>query len=297
MSKHLVMAGRLMDEDPEMAYEHAIAASRRGGRVAVVREAVGLTAYNKGDYHEALRELRTFRRISGSNIHLALMADCERGLGRPEKALETIHSEAAEELDVPTKVELAIVASGAQQDLGNLEAAIAELEIPQLDINRAFSFSPRLFEAYADVLEKADRAEDAVKWRNQIKVAESALGMGEFEEPEIVDLIEDDDAAEDREGAQDTPGESDDAEATGAPSAYGNGYEGDNASSDDIEDEDEDDFESDDVLSGEESDDEDSEDEDSDDEESDDEESDQDDSEDDSESFVAAPESDEPTEK
>ena len=210
VSKHLVMAARLMDEDAELAYQHALAASRRGGRVAVVREAVGLTAYNKGEYHEALRELRTFRRISGSNIHLALMADCERGLGRPEKALETIHSEEAEELDVPTKVELAIVASGAQQDLGNLESAIAELEIPQLDINRAYSFSPRLFEAYADVLDAAGRSAEATKWRDQIKVAEAALGIGDFEEPEIVDLSEDDGAADEGNLGQNTLGDSED---------------------------------------------------------------------------------------
>ncbi|MGY5318794.1 hypothetical protein ACXA45_06080 [Neomicrococcus lactis] len=241
VSKHLVMAGRLIDEDAELAYQHALAASRRGGRVAVVREAVGLTAYNKGDYHEALRELRTFRRISGSNIHLAIMADCERGIGRPEKALETIHSDAAEDLDVPTRVELAIVASGAQQDLGNIEAAIAELEIPQLDINRAFSFSPRLFEAYSDVLEKAGRNEEAQKWRDQIKVAEVALGIDEDSaEPEILDLIEDDDEASEGENAQDIAGEPDDDAAASdrdEPSKYGDGPE-DNGSSDDSEDED-----------------------------------------------------------
>ncbi|MGJ9403998.1 hypothetical protein ACHAAJ_12055, partial [Arthrobacter sp. KK5.5] len=193
VSKHLVMAGRLIDLDAELAHEHALAASRRGGRVAVVREAVGLTAYASGQYADALREFRTYRRISGSNIHLPIMADCERGLGKPEKALETAHSEEASALDAPARVEMAIVASGAQTDLGNREQALAELQIPELDINRAFSFSPRLFAVYADALEALGKNDEAVLWRRQVVVAENALGVGEFAEPEIMDLVDEDD--------------------------------------------------------------------------------------------------------
>ncbi len=197
VAKHLVMAGRLIDLQPEIAYEHAMAASRRGGRVAVVREAVGLTAYTAGNYAEALREFRTFRRISGSNIHLPVMADCERGLGKPEKALETAHSDEATTLDTPGRVEMAIVAAGAQSDLGNRETALSELQIPQLDINRAFSFSPRLFEAYAMALEAVGKKGEAELWRRQISLAERALGVGEFQDPDIMDLGDDDDSAED----------------------------------------------------------------------------------------------------
>ncbi|MDN6168877.1 MAG: hypothetical protein L0J11_02195, partial [Micrococcaceae bacterium] len=197
VAKHLVMAGRLIDFEPEIAYEHAMAASRRGGRVAVVREAVGLTAYTAGNYAEALREFRTFRRISGSNIHLPVMADCERGLGKPEKALETAHSEEATTLDTPGRVEMAIVAAGAQSDLGNRDAAVSELQIPQLDINRAFSFSPRLFEAYAMALEAVGKQGEAELWRRQISLAERALGVGEFQDPDIMDLGDDEDSIED----------------------------------------------------------------------------------------------------
>ncbi|KAA0971552.1 hypothetical protein ACIGB6_13965 [Paeniglutamicibacter gangotriensis] len=203
VSKHLVMAGRLIDIDPQLAYEHTIAASRRGGRVAVVREAVGLAAYAAGEFAEALREFRTHRRISGSNLHLPRIADAERGIGRPGKTLEIAHSEVVETLDTNGKVEMAMVASGAQNDLGDLKAALAELEIPQLDINRAFSYSPRLFSAYADALENLGRNEEAVKWRKQISVAEEALGTGEFAEPDIIDLGEDDEADARRPRARD----------------------------------------------------------------------------------------------
>ncbi|MHC6231330.1 hypothetical protein ACX5I6_17325 [Arthrobacter sp. MMS24-T111] len=188
VARHLVMAGRLIDDEPELAFQHALAASRRGGRLAAVREAVGLTAYAAGHYGEALREFRTFRRISGSNVHLPVMADCERGLGRPDRALDVARSEEAQDLDAPGKVELAIVAAGARTDLGQLDAAVAELEIQQLDINRAFSYSPRLFRAYADALAAVGRQAESEKWSRQAVVAENALGQGVDEEPEIIDL-------------------------------------------------------------------------------------------------------------
>ncbi|WP_346925592.1 hypothetical protein, partial [uncultured Arthrobacter sp.] len=188
VARHLVMAGRLIDDEPELAFQHALAASRRGGRLAAVREAVGLTAYAAGHYGEALREFRTYRRISGSNMHLPVMADCERGLGRPDRALEMARSEEAKDLDAPGKAELAIVAAGARTDLGQLDAAVSELEIVQLDINRAFSYSPRLFRAYAEALAAVGRTAESEKWQRQAVVAENALGLDVSEDPDIIDL-------------------------------------------------------------------------------------------------------------
>lgn len=192
VAKHLVMAGRLIDVDPELAFQHALAASRRGGRLAAVREAVGVTAYAAGHYGEALREFRTFRRISGSNVHLPVMADCERGLGRPDRALDLARSEEVASLDAEGKTELAMVVSGARADLGQLDAAVAALQIPQLDLHRAFSFSPRLFRAYADALDAAGRSGESDRWRRQAGVAERALGVDDDLEPDIIDLGEDD---------------------------------------------------------------------------------------------------------
>ena len=48
VGRHLVMIGRLMHEDPQAAYAHAMAAQRRAGRIAAVREAVGVAAYHAG---------------------------------------------------------------------------------------------------------------------------------------------------------------------------------------------------------------------------------------------------------
>ncbi|MCC9175134.1 hypothetical protein [Arthrobacter sp. zg-Y179] len=215
VAKHLVMAGRLIDDEPELAFQHALAASRRGGRMAVVREAVGLTAYAAEHFGEALREFRTYRRISGSNAYLPMMADCERGLGHPEKALDMARSEDAKDLDTAGQVDLAIVVSGARMDMGQFDAAVAALEIPQLDRNRAFSYSPRLFRAYADALEVAGRNEEAQKWQKQALRADEALGFGDFAEPEIFDLVPEEEerpkrrpeAREDRSGAYFAPAE------------------------------------------------------------------------------------------
>lgn len=188
VAKHLVMAGHLIDDDPELAFEHALAASRRGGRLGCVREAVGLTAYAAGEYAEALRELRTYRRITGDNTHLPLMVDSERALDRREKALELAAEVDPASLEKPIRVELAIVVSGIHRDLGQAERAVAALEIPELNPRRGFSYSPRLFHAYADALTEAGRAQEAERWRGLAAVAEEALGQGDFSEPEIVDF-------------------------------------------------------------------------------------------------------------
>ena len=204
VAKHLVMAGRLLEDDPELAYEHTMAASRRGGRVAVVREAVGIAAYHAGKYADSLRELRTHRRISGSDYNLPLIADSLRGLGRAEKAIELAHSDECANLESAVKVEMHIVAAGAYGDLGKLDQALAELEsLEQLDFNRAYSFSPRLFTAYADLLAGAGRTEDSKRWFAQVSVAERALGIEEEADSFIMDLAPEMDEEDERPRARD----------------------------------------------------------------------------------------------
>ena len=175
VAKHLVMAVRLMDENPELAHQHVLSAARRAGRIAIVRETLGITAYAIGDFALALRELRTYRRISGSNEQIALMVDSERGVGRPDKALELGRSVDKSTLSEPTQVALAIAMSGARLDLDQVDLALAELEIPQLDPSKAFTYSPALFHAYAEVLEELGRHQEAAEWSTCAEVAEKAL--------------------------------------------------------------------------------------------------------------------------
>lgn len=193
VARHLAMAAQLIDEDPALAHEHALAATRRAGRIAVVRETAAITAYTLGDYALALRELRTYRRISGKDDQIALMVDSERGVGRPDRALELGRSVDRTALAPGVRVELAIAMSGARLDLGETERALIELEIPELDPDRAFEWSPPLFAARAAVLEELGRAGEAETWYSRATIAADALddASGAFAaETIIVDEVE-----------------------------------------------------------------------------------------------------------
>jgi len=152
------MAGNLLDSDPELAYRHAMVAASRGGRVDVVREAAALTAYATGRYADALREFRTVRRLSGSSEHLPLMADCERGLGRPERAIALSQEPEAKSLTPAGRVELAIVVAGARSDMGDKEAALVSLK--RLKAPDA-ALQARVDEATAAVLRELGRDGEA----------------------------------------------------------------------------------------------------------------------------------------
>ena len=173
VARHLVMAGRLLDEDPDLAYLHATAAAQRAGRVGVVREAAGLAAYRSGHYAEALSELRAARRITGDNSFLPVMADCERGLGRPERAIEIAATPDVARLDAAGRVELLIVVSGARRDMGQPDAAVLALQGNGLNPAQRKAWSARLFYAYADALGEAGRADEALTWFGHAAAADT----------------------------------------------------------------------------------------------------------------------------
>ncbi|MHC1563668.1 hypothetical protein ACR9E3_32350 [Actinomycetospora sp. C-140] len=154
--------GELVDDEPEAALAHARFARHRASRVAIVREASGLAAYHAGEWAEALSELRASRRMGGDG-HLPVMADAERALGRPERAIELSRSPEAADLATEDAVELLIVVSGARRDLGEDDAAVVGLQVPELDATREDPWVPRLFYAYAEALQAAGRTDDAVR--------------------------------------------------------------------------------------------------------------------------------------
>jgi tetratricopeptide (TPR) repeat protein len=164
VARHLVAAGTLVDEDPAAALAHARYARRRASRIAIVREAAGITAYHAGEWAEALAELRAARRMGGGPGHLAVMADIERAMGRPERAIELARGPEARDLARSAQIELAIVVAGARRDLGELDASVVALQIPELEASRRDPWSARLFYAYADNLLAAGRESDALQW-------------------------------------------------------------------------------------------------------------------------------------
>jgi hypothetical protein len=193
VAQHLAMAARLIESDPTLAHAHAVSAARRAGRIGVVRETLAITAYATGDYALALRELRTHRRITGRDDQLPLMVDCERALGRPDKALELARSVPKSKLSVPVQVELAIAMSGARLDQGDAKAALQEVTIPQLDPTHVFSYSPDLFAAYATCLEDLGRDADAAIWWAHADTAQEAIDERDLGvDGETIDIYEDD---------------------------------------------------------------------------------------------------------
>ena len=162
VARYLVAAD--LDQDPERGYAYAQAAKRLAARVGVVREACGVAAYRTGRWAEALSELRDARRMTGRDDYLPIMADCERALGRVDRALALVREAKATELERATQIELRIVESGIRRDQGLPEAAVIALQVPELTAGRLRPWSARLFYAYADALLAADRAEEARDW-------------------------------------------------------------------------------------------------------------------------------------
>lgn len=193
--RQLVAAAIALDEgDRPAALRHADAARRRGSRLAAVREAAGVVAYRSGEYAAALKDLQAARRIGGSGA-LAVIADCERALGRPERALELARSPGADTLDTADRVELLIVTAGARMDLGQPDAAVATLRTPYLEAGSTQPWQGRLWTAYAEMLSAAGRESEATLWRRRaarhpsVPPAEAGEPDGDVLGP-IVDLTE-----------------------------------------------------------------------------------------------------------
>ncbi len=164
VARHLVAASRLLDSDPQLAYEHTVAARARAARVAVVREASGEAAYVAGNYKDALSELKAARRLSGDALYLPMMADCERAIGRPDRAITMAKDPAIETLDESGQIEMRIVESGARRDLGQTAAAVRALEGRELRSRSRSDWSPRLRYAYAEALLADGQRELAREW-------------------------------------------------------------------------------------------------------------------------------------
>jgi len=204
-------------EDPERGYQYAQAARRLAARVGVVREASGIAAYRTGRWAEALSELRAARRMTGRDDYLPMMADSERALGRPDRALALVREADVSTLDRATQIELLIVESGIRRDQGLAAAAVVVLQVPELTSGRLRPWSARLFYAYADALLAAGRMDDAREQFARATAADAngetdaADRLGELDGLEFEDLAEEDleEMADPGEiaGTEDTGGE------------------------------------------------------------------------------------------
>ncbi|MFF3156228.1 hypothetical protein [Streptomyces sp. NPDC057910] len=203
VASNLVMVARLIDEDPEQAYAYSRIALRLASRVAAVREAAGFAAYATQKYSEALAEFRAARRMTGTVELWPVMADCERGLGRPERALAMAGEPEVQKLDKPGQVEMRLVAAGARRDMGQLDAAIVTLQSPELASNSVQPWTARLRYAYADALLAATREAEAREWfakaleADKDGLTDASDRLAELDGVDFVDaMVEDDEDGE-----------------------------------------------------------------------------------------------------
>ncbi|BCB74363.1 hypothetical protein GCM10022251_60270 [Phytohabitans flavus] len=266
VARHLVAAGQLIDEDPEGAMAHALAARRLASRIAVVREAVGLAAYAAGEWQTAIAELRTYHRMSGKQTHLAVLADCERALGRPERAVDIYRAADRAALAPDEAIELLIVAAGARGDMGQKDAAVAMLQVRELAGEASEPWAGRLRYAYADALLAVGRREEAREWFARAADADPEATTDAAERlleldgvvltgDEKTDLEEDESAAGDGDGDESAAGGRAGDERASAPRGGDEDDDDPDADfdddDDDDDDEDEDEDEDDDRFDGE----------------------------------------------
>ncbi|MEU2831640.1 hypothetical protein ABZ667_23625 [Streptomyces lavendulae] len=229
VSRNLVMVARLIDEDPEQAYAYARIALRLASRVAAVREAAGFAAYATQKYSEALAEFRASKRMTGSVELWPVMADCERGLGRPERALAMAGEPEVQKLDKAGQVEMRLVAAGARRDMGELDAAIVTLQSPELASNSVQPWTARLRYAYADALLAAGREDEAREWfaktleADKDGATDASDRLAEIDGVEFVDAAaveeEEADLADDLDDVDDEGEDEDEAEVAAAERA------------------------------------------------------------------------------
>ncbi|MFC4514130.1 MULTISPECIES: hypothetical protein [Streptomyces] len=198
VARNLVMVANLLDEEPEQAYAYSRVALRLASRVAAVREAAGFASYATGKYSEALAEFRAARRMTGSVELWPIMADCERGLGRPERALAMAGEPEVQKLDKAGQVEMRLVAAGARKDMGQAEAAVVTLQSPELASNAVQPWTARLRYAYADALLEVGRETEAREWfakaleADQGGTTNASDRLAELDGVEFTDALEED---------------------------------------------------------------------------------------------------------
>lgn len=169
----LAQARVALEDDPDLAMNLTQEAVKSAGRLPVVREAAGVAAYHAGDYALAKKELQAARRISGRSDMLALIADCERGLGHPERAIDLWDSADGRKLRGAPQAELIMVVAGARRDLGQPGEAELMLETACEHSPPAAAWTPRLYYAFADVLAANGKNDLARDWFARCALADS----------------------------------------------------------------------------------------------------------------------------
>jgi tetratricopeptide (TPR) repeat protein len=153
---------RLERDDPRGAVPEAERAKALAPRSAAVREVLGMAYYGLGRWKDAVTELKAYKRISGRTDQNHLIADCYRGLGRPEEVVP-LADEVLRDRGAPNeaKAEAVIVAASALADRERYAEALALLARAKTREDVAQDYTLRLWYARGDILAKAGRTDEA----------------------------------------------------------------------------------------------------------------------------------------
>lgn len=159
---HILAAFSLEESDPQQALEHAKWAAKQASRIDFTRETLALIAYRMGDYKLALREFKTAMRMNGYLDYLPFIADCERGLGHPKKAVEIALSDDVKKLTGDAKAEMFLVYAGALADLDMWNQAIEIVKTLSHAKGLPGEYRMRAAQAEQYFLEESGRSDEAV---------------------------------------------------------------------------------------------------------------------------------------
>ncbi|MDA1386642.1 MULTISPECIES: hypothetical protein [Glycomyces] len=241
----IAAAALLAEDDVEGALEQARYARRKASRVAVVREVTGVAAYGAEEWQLAVNELRAAQRLGGTHDHVALIADCERALGHPERAIDLYREFGSDEsVDPEVRVELLIVASGARRDMGMGEAATAMLKVGALNSPKTEPWVARLRFAYAEGLLADGREDEAREWLSKAVAADETGETGAAErllelEGIVVEEYDEDDEYE----GEDDDLEDDEDDLDDDDEDFDDEDDDEDSGDDDLDDDEDDDYE------------------------------------------------------
>ena len=184
---HILAAYELEGEDLPLALEHAKWAASNASRIDIARECLALMAYRSQDFKTALKEFLTVRRLNGESDWIPFIADCYRGLGESQKAIETIRKESPD-ASAESKLEMMLVMAGAFADLKDTERALKIIRSMKALPGLPLTYKMRACEAEQTFLFMAGKKKEADAMEKEIEYMESKVFPEEEEEEGLVDF-------------------------------------------------------------------------------------------------------------
>lgn len=186
---HILAAYALEEEEPKLALEHAKWAAKQASRIDFSRETLAFIAYRQGDYKLAAREFRTAMRMNGYLDYLPFIADCERGIGNLDKALEICMSDEAKSVVGEVKAELFLVYAGVLADTNHIDKAIELVHVMGRSKGLPGEYRMRAIQAEQYFLEEAGRNDEALELEGLLDRLEEQYADIEDDEVNPEDIV------------------------------------------------------------------------------------------------------------